>query len=103
MGALFRFLLRSAIATAVLAGASKAWDRWSPNLLADAAIRITHGVAQCTKGSIPTATLRAVERVLNGAGVIEAKITLTRAGSFRFSSSVPASEHQRLRNILLNA
>jgi hypothetical protein len=97
---MLRFLFRSAVATAVLAGASKAWSRWSPSLFAGAVIRVVGGAAQCV---MSTAALRAVERVLSDGGVTEAKITLTRAGTVRFSSSIPESEHQRLRNIVLNA
>jgi hypothetical protein len=100
---MLRFLFRSAVATAVLAGASKAWSRWSPSLFAGAVIRVVGGTAQCVKGGLSTAALRAVERVLSDGGVTEAKITLTRAGTVRFSSSIPESEHQRLRNIVLNA
>ncbi len=98
---MLRFLFRSAVATAVIAGASKAWSRWSPALFAGAVIRVVGGTAQCVKGGISTAALRAV--VLSDGGVTEAKITLTRAGTVRFSSSIPESEHQRLRNIVLNA
>src|SRR4051812_3661950 len=100
---MLRFLLRSAVASAVLAGAAKAWSRFSPSVFADSVIRVVGGVAHLQKGSISSAALRAVERVLGEVGVTDAKITLTRAGTVRFSSSVPASEHQRLRNILLNA
>jgi hypothetical protein len=85
---MIRFLIRSAAASAVLAGATKAWSCWSPAIFADVVIRVVNGVVQCQKGSISSAALRAVERALSDVGVTDAKITVTRAGTFRFSPSI---------------
>jgi hypothetical protein len=65
--------------------------------------KVAQWTAYSTKGALMASALRAVERVLSEVGVADAKIIITRAGTVRFSSAIPASVHQRLRNIVLNA
>lgn len=97
-----KFILRSAVATAVLAATKKLYDVVAPNITATARIRITNGVIHCSKGSVSSSALRGVQRVVKEASIADGKIRMTKARKVRFSNSIPDSERQRLRNILLN-
>ena len=100
---MIKFILRSAVATAVLAGAKKLYDAVAPNIFTTAYIQINDGMIHCSKGSISGSALRGVQRVIEEAAIADGTIRMTKAGKIRFSNSIPASERQRLRNILLNA
>lgn len=100
---MIKFILRSAVATAVLAAAKKLYDAVVPNISTTALIRISNGIIHCSKGSISSSALRGVQRVVEEMAIADGTIRITKAGKIRFSDSIPASERQRLRNILLNA
>jgi hypothetical protein len=57
----------------------------------------------CSKGTVSSSALRGVQRVVEEATIADGTIRMTKAGKIRFSNSIPDSERQRLRNILLNA
>src|SRR5437879_4453128 len=100
---MIKFILRSAVATAALAGVKRLYDAVAPNIFATANIRIDDGMIHCSKGSISSSALRGVQRVVEEAAIVNGTIRMTKAGKIRFSNSIPASERQRLRNILFNA
>jgi hypothetical protein len=111
---MIKFILRSAVATAVLAAVKKLYDSVAPNVVTTALIRINNRMIHCSKGSVSTSALRGVQRVVRKthlyavapveeAAIVDGTIRITKAGKIRFSDSIPASERQRLRNILLNA
>ena len=96
---MIKVILRSAVETAVLAGAKKLYDA----VVTTALIRISNGIIHCSKGSISSSALRGAQRVVEEMPIADGTIRITKAGKIRFSDSIPASERQRLRNILLNA
>jgi hypothetical protein len=100
---MIKFILRSAVATAVVAAAKKLYDAVAPNTSTTALIQINNGMICCSKGSVSSSALRGVQRVVEEAAIVNGTIRMTKAGRIRFSNSIPASERQRLRNILLNA
>ena len=61
---MIKFILRSAVATAVLAAAKKLYDAVVPNISTTALIRISNGIIHCSKGSISSSALRGVQRVV---------------------------------------
>ena len=85
------------------AGAKRLYDAVAPNIFTTALIRVNNGMIHCSKGSISTSAVRAVQRVVEEAAIADGTIRLTKGGKIRFSNSIPASERQRPRNILLNA
>jgi hypothetical protein len=100
---MIKFILRSAVATAVLAAVKKLYDSVAPNVVTTALIRINNRMIHCSKGSVSGSAIRGVQRVVEEAAIADGTIRITKAGKIRFSDSIPASERQRLRNILLNA
>src|SRR6266481_8687850 len=99
---MIKIILRSAVATAVLAAAKKLYDAIAPNISTTAVIRVNNGIVHCSKGSVSSSALRGVQRVIEEESIAHGTIRMTKAGKIR-SDSIPASERQRLRNILLNA
>ena len=100
---MIKFILRSAVATAVLAAAKKLYDAVAPNISTTALIQINNGMIHCAKGRVSSSALRGVQRVVDESAIPGGTIRITKTGTIRFSNSIPASERQRLRNILLNA
>jgi hypothetical protein len=86
-----------------LAGVKRLYDVVAPNIFTTAHIRINNGTIHCSKGSMSTSALRGVQRVVEESAIADGTIRMTKAGKIRFSNSIPDSERQRLRNILLNA
>ena len=71
-------------------------------LTATSVIRFKNGKASCTKGTLPTKTLRDVEDILAEQGVEYATLGKSGPGKWSFSNRVPKEAHQRLRNVLTN-
>jgi hypothetical protein len=100
---MIQFILRSAVATVAFAGAKRLFDAVAPNIFTTAHMQINNGMIHCSKGSISSSALRGAQRVVEEGAIVNGTIRMTKAGKIRFSNSIPASERQRLRNILLNA
>ncbi len=99
---MIKFILRSAVATAALAGAKKLYDAVASNISTTADIRINNGMVHCSKGSISISALRGVQRVVEESAITHGTIRMTKAGKIRFSDSIPRLRRQRLRSILVD-
>jgi hypothetical protein len=99
---MIKFILRTAVATAVLAAAKKLYGAVAPNISTTAVIQLNNGMIHSSKRQrVQFSSSRRAAR-LEEASIADGKIRLTKTGRIRFSGSIPASELQRLRNVLLN-
>lgn len=69
---------------------------------AESAIRIRESRAEAIKGKFKSRVLADVSDVCAPGTVANGEIWISRAGRITFSSGVPSSLYQRLRNILVS-
>ena len=69
-------------------------------MLSDTAIGIINGSAKCLKGKLMSRDLSDISDLAREAGVLKGEIWIGGNGRIRFSSGIPKSIHQRMRNIL---
>jgi len=85
-----------------LAGASLVWFGFVPSPLARTLIRYRNGTVHVNGGPLLPHARAQVAEILAGADVANCFITVSSQNRVLFSHKVPASIHQRLRNVILN-
>jgi hypothetical protein len=65
-------------------------------------IRIRHQGLHISRGRLRADAREAVSDILRSAGVSRGFIAITAQNRVSFSSRIPSTIHQRLRNVLLN-
>jgi hypothetical protein len=65
-------------------------------------IRVRDGQVRIARGHLPSRACQFVSDILHEAGVSRGYIAVVSEQSVAFSKTIPASVHQRLRNVLLN-
>ena len=78
------------------------WLGFIPPPHAVIVLKIRNGAVQVTKGNLKGYARSNVVELLSTAGVSRGFIAITPAKRVSFSRQIPASLHQRLRNVLLN-
>ena len=72
-------------------------DRWRSTLT----ITVDEGRATCTKGKVNQRCLADVAAAFQHAGLTSGELYLAGDGRLDFSSDIPASCHQQLRNVVV--
>jgi len=93
------FLIMGGLVSVV---AASIWLGFLPPPHATTLIRISGGQLHATKGGLKANTKQDVSEILRDAGVSHGFIAITRHNRVTFSRRIPATVHQRLRNVLLN-
>ena len=75
---------------------------WWLKLTRKTVIAVRKGRATCEKGRVPNRALGEIEQALSQAGVSSGAIHESEGDRYGFSGIIPASLHQRLRNILVS-
>jgi len=76
---------------------------WWLKLTCPVVILVKAGKVTCLKGRLASRTLREIQALLADEGIQSGQISMQGNGRFGFSSSIPKTHHQRLRNILASA
>jgi hypothetical protein len=96
-------VLRSLAATAAVAGIIKGVDTLTETYGVTARMDIASGEIKCTKGYFSSGARSGVQRVISDVGIAEGWIEIRKDSRIVFSDEIPATIHQRIRNIIQNA
>jgi|GEM_PF-4752223 len=103
---MFQFIFRSVVATVVIAGAKKLYDAFGARAKPAFVVHIAGGRVSSVDGQqLAARRISDCNEICQATGITSGTITkLVSDGRFSldFSSTIPASLHQRFRNVLLN-
>jgi len=99
---MIKVIVKSILTAAVAVGGKKLYDKYADGFMYGLVIKYSGGQIECITGSLPSSTLREVKEVLSEFGVTACTLKQAKNGKYKFSSEIPESMYQKLRNILAN-
>jgi hypothetical protein len=100
---IWKAIFGTAVTTAVATVVVKGIEALSGSYGANAKMQIANGVIEVTKGDFSSGARTGVQRVIRELEIEDGWIEVRDDGRIAFSTEIPESVHQRLRNILQNA
>jgi hypothetical protein len=91
-----------AIAGLVVLAFAAVWLGFVPPPHASTLLHVREGAIRVSRGQLKPHAKEQVLEILSEAAVTKGFIAVTPGNRVRFSRHIPASAHQRLRNVLLN-